>query len=178
MNAIQCILYFAILGVSSLFIGRLFPKRWFRHDNFPYQSLPIEQNGRIYERIGIKRWKDKVPDMSKLLPNMIAQKQLSLGVTSQHIELLIQETCIAEFLHILLCVAGFGCVFLWPGMGGVIVSILYALIGNLPFILIQRYNRPRLVQIVRRMNPHATTASKQENTYERTDFKLQYWTRS
>lgn len=63
---------------------------------------------------------------------------------------MIQETCIAEWVHGLLIVLGFGCIWIWDGMGGWIISVLYAL-GNLPYILIQRYNRPRLVKLLRGM---------------------------
>ena len=34
-----------------------------------------------------------------------------------------------------------------PGAWGVLFYAAYFLLGNLPFILIQRYNRPRLVRI-------------------------------
>ena len=52
----------------------------------------------------------------------------------------------AECIHLLLPLAGLYCLRLWPGAGGVIVALLYFL-GNLPFVLIQRYNRPRLQRL-------------------------------
>ena len=39
------------------------------------------------------------------------------------------------------------CLRLWPGWGGVLVWAVWFLLGNLPFILIQRYNRPRLLRL-------------------------------
>ena len=36
---------------------------------------------------------------------------------------------------------------IWPGAGGIIVTVIYILLGNLPFIIIQRYNRPRLQRL-------------------------------
>ena len=34
------------------------------------------------------------------------------------------------------------------GLGGWVVSVVYNLLGNVPFILIQRYNRPRLQHLM------------------------------
>ena len=53
----------------------------------------------------------------------------------------------AEFIHVLLSILGFGAVFIWPGVWGWVIAIVYFLGGNLPFIIIQRYNRPRLQRL-------------------------------
>ena len=81
---------------------------------------------------------------------MPSKKLSKSAVTAGQIELIIQETCIAEWIHGLLSVLGFGCIFIWKGLGGWIVSILYVL-GNFPYIAIQRYNRPRLVNLLQKV---------------------------
>ena len=58
-----------------------------------------------------------------------------------------QETCVAEAVHTASSLLGLLCLRLWPGWGGVIVWAVWFLLGNLPFILIQRYNRPRLLRL-------------------------------
>lgn len=63
---------------------------------------------------------------------------------NNQIPILIKETCIAEATHVLAAILGFGCVFIWEGIGGWIVSIAF-LLFNLPFVIIQRFNRPRLI---------------------------------
>lgn len=37
--------------------------------------------------------------------------------------------------------------FLWRGIGGVAFAAVYILLGNVPFVIIQRYNRPRLQRL-------------------------------
>ena len=59
----------------------------------------------------------------------------------------LRETCVAEFIHVLLSILGFGAVFIVGGAWGWIISIVYFLAGNLPYIIIQRYNRPRLLRL-------------------------------
>ena len=57
---------------------------------------------------------------------------------------MVQETCIAEVIHILLSLTGLALPLIWPGPGGLLACAAYVLLGNLPFILIQRFNRPKL----------------------------------
>ena len=144
----QCAVYLAAIGAVFFYIGRLLPGSWFRGDRFPFRPLPFERDGRIYERLGIRRWKDKVPDMSRLLPKVMLPKRLAWGVQPERIARMVQETCIAELVHIILFVLGFGCVLIWDGPGGWITAVVYNLLGNVPFILIQRYNRPRLLHLM------------------------------
>ena len=61
---------------------------------------------------------------------------------------MIQETCVAELTHALLCLAGIAVFWIWPGPGGLILFLIDVFLGNLPFILIQRYNRPRLIRLM------------------------------
>ena len=91
-------------------------------------------------------------DMSKIFPKIMPVKQLREDIAVYHtltekITVLVKETCIAEFIHTMLAIVGFGCMKIWEGLGGTIVAILYA-VGNIPFIMVQRYNRPRLISIL------------------------------
>lgn len=141
-----CAAYLAALGILSFFLGRALPKRWFHAERFPYKCRGYEKNGRIYERIKIKSWQNRLPDMSKLFKKLMPEKKFAnLKQDVKNLPRMIQETCVAEFIHKLLFVLGFGCVFIWSGIWGWIISIVYSLAGNVPFILIQRYNRPRLI---------------------------------
>lgn len=149
MKFLNCCIYLALMGIISFFVGRLLPKRWFHPDRFPYRSYPFERNGRVYERLKIRSWQNKVPDMSRIVPKLMPAKRLT-GDYKEKLPRMIQETCVAELIHSILCFTGFYCVWLWPGAGGLTVAVLHALFLNLPFILIQRYNRPRLMKLYKR----------------------------
>lgn len=142
---LKCILYLAAIGVASFFIGRLLPKSWLHEDRFPFRPFAFERQGKLYEKLKIKSWQNKLPDMSRLFTRFMPAKKLNAD-TLRDLPLMIKETCVAEFIHLLLPLAGLYCLRLWPGAGGVIVTLLYFL-GNLPFVLIQRYNRPRLQRL-------------------------------
>ena len=150
MGFLKCVIYIAILGVVSFLVGRILPASWFRTDRFPYKSYAWEKNGAIYNKLHIKKWQKRVPDMSKLFPKLIQPKKMQTNF-KEELPVMIRETCIAELIHVLLCFAILYCLWLWPGAGGIIVCAVYILIGNVPFILIQRYNRPRLLALQKRL---------------------------
>ena len=167
MPFLRCALYLAATGVAGFLLGRILPKSWFCGDAFPYHCRPWEQ--KLWRALHIKEWQSRVPDMSRLLPALMPAKKLT-AETFSDLPRMIQETCVAEMIHVLLSLTGLGCLAIWPGIGGVIVTAVYILLGNLPFILIQRYNRPRLQRLL------ALQRRKQERKCQdaHTDTKLQY----
>lgn len=161
-----CIIYIAITGVAAFAVGRLLPKSWFRFDAFPYRPFRFENNGLFYERLSIKSWQARVPDMSKLFSKLMPKKQITADY-KKRLPRMVQETCVAECVHFWLSLSGLYCLFLWPGAGGVIFTAVYILLGNLPFILIQRYNRPRLVGLMHRCG-QAAAPDELQTTQRRT----------
>lgn len=162
MKLIDCGIYIALLGIGSFLIGRLLPKRLFRWDAFPYKSLPFERDGRIYERLHISRWQKRLPDMSRIFTRLMPPKRISLRPTPEQLERMLQETCVAEFTHAVLSLAGLGLIKIWAGAGGWLVYAAYVLLGNLPFILIQRYNRPRLKLLLEKSRERERARSKRD----------------
>lgn len=144
MNLLYCAAYVALIGILSNPVAALFPRSWFDPDKFPFRSFPWEQEGKIYHKLHIRAWKDRVPDMSKVLKNLV-RKEIPSKPTAESLDLLARETCVAEFVHAALILLSLGVVKIWPGPGGWICWLL-CILGNLPFMIIQRYNRPRLVR--------------------------------
>lgn len=146
MGFVNCIVYLVCSGVVIFFIGRIYPRKWILPDRFPFKSYAFEKNGRLYEKLNIKRWKTKLPDASmilgKLFPWLMPTKRME-GNSAKKAAVLYKETCVAEMTHFFSALTGFLCVRIWKKSGlGIVVSILNAL-WHIPFILIQRYNRPR-----------------------------------
>lgn len=149
MRFLNSCLYVIFLGIASHYIGEAVPRKWFNPTKFPYRDWAWEKKGRIYELIKIQNWKDKMPDMSRIMKDMIP-KRVSLHPTSAEINALVLETCVAEATHaILMLLAPVIYLFWFSGMG-IFLSAVFAL-GNLPFILIQRYNRPTLIAFAKRL---------------------------
>lgn len=147
---LSCLLYLAGIGILSFAVGRLLPKKWFNPRAFPYRAFPFEKEGLLYRRLYIHKWQNRIPDMSRILPGVMPRKAIVGKPDAGKLDVMLRETCVAECIHAVLCFCGFFCLHLWLGAGGIVVSVLYFL-GNLPFILVQRYNRPRLLRLYLRL---------------------------
>ena len=158
MELIQCMMYVLFIGIASHFIGQALPRRWFDPDGTAFRMRSWERDGSFFRKLRIRRWKDKLPDASKVAPDMY-RKSISGVPSEENLRRLIEESCVAEFIHKLLILVSLGVVKIWAGKSGWICWFLCVL-GNLPFIFIQRFNRPRLRAALLRLqqkNEAATT---------------------
>ncbi len=152
--------YFVFIVILSYPIGQLLPRTWFDWKKYPFRSFPFEKNGDLYDKIHIKKWKKKVPDLSRVMKRMVPKK-ISFRASSEEIDRLLRELCIAEVVHVALFFASFGVLFFSRTWFCIALCILYA-IGNIPFILIQRYNRPHLAHLWTRVKAMEQEALKRE----------------
>ena len=154
MSLLYAVIYIAVLGILSHFVGQALPRARFSAESFPYRTADWENGGRGYEKLGIKHWKDALPDMSRIMPDMVKKKMTGQN-REQGMDVLIAETCVAECVHYWLIVLSLGIFLFWRGGWAVVFWLVYNILGNVPFILIQRYNRPRLVLLEQRRKRRA-----------------------
>ncbi|MBU5627941.1 hypothetical protein KQI82_13600 [Oscillibacter sp. MSJ-2] len=139
------VLTVAAVGVFMHFFGESLPRDRFHYDRFPYRSYSWEENGKFYTRLKIEKWKDRLPDKSRFVKSTV-RKKLGGDRSAAHLLRLVQETCVAELTHwLLLVVSPVMLVTMEPPLS-IWAAALYG-ISNLPFIMIQRYNRPRLARL-------------------------------
>ena len=81
--------------------------------------------------------------MSKYLKKLLYPKTMGLRPSLFQVERLIKESCVAECIHTMLIAASPLISYFIDGPYGEFLTLIYAL-GNVPFIIIQRYNRPQL----------------------------------
>ena len=149
MPLLWSVLYVLFCGVLAHVVGEAIPRAWFCTERFPYATWRWEKDGVIYEKIGIQRWKDKLPDMSRIVKRMVP-KSFDRFPTAEEVKRLIAETCVAEATHVVLCLMSPVIWFFWRNYVGVIF-VAVVLLGNIPFVLVQRYNRPRLIALHERL---------------------------
>lgn len=101
-----------------------------------------KQELHLYERLRIRKWKTILPDGGDVFKGGFRKKELRT-LSSSYIQKFIVETRRAEVTHWLLIPPSI-LFFVWNPISIGFIMIGYALIVNLPFILIQRYNRLRL----------------------------------
>lgn len=150
MKFLKCALYLIGIGVAGFFMGRLFSLFRLKPEKGLFSCFRIEKNGKLYEKLKINKWQTRVPDMSRILPFLMPPKNLS-GNYPDRLPTMIHETCVAELTHITVSILGLPCIWIWPGTGGVVVTAIFILLLNVPYILIQRYNRPRLIRLQKKL---------------------------
>lgn len=131
------------------YIGNLYNRNWVLWDKFPFRPFFWEKSGKLYRKLQVRRWKVRLPDASKRWKDMY-EKRVSLQPDKENLRRLIQETCVAEIVHYQLIFLSLPLLKFWPGPGG-IVSFSLCGAGNLLFVIIQRYNRPRLIKAFQRL---------------------------
>lgn len=138
------IIYIIVIGQVGFFFGLSLPRDCFDETKFPYKSFDREKSG-LYAFLKVKRWKSKVPDMSNITKR-IMPKKLNENITSEYMDKLVKESCVAEMIHYVLCVFAIGIYNIWKGGLGILLAVLY-IVGNFPYVIIQRYNRPNYIAL-------------------------------
>lgn len=111
-------------------------KPWFREHKF-------EQ--KLYKKLKVKKWKDRMPTAD--------EKIYDLG--KRPMERIIGATCQSEVVHELDILASLAAIFFAIPFGDVWVFVITSVLGavfDLMLVIMQRYNRPRLLRTMKRRN--------------------------
>ncbi len=101
-----------------------------------------ERGGRVYERVGIRRWKDALPEAGALFRGGVSKRRIPSTAAGGLVRFRL-ETVRAELTHWLGLVPIVWLFLLVPPLPAA-VNVAYALVANVPCIVIQRFNRGRL----------------------------------
>ncbi|MCC5894660.1 MAG: glycosyl-4,4'-diaponeurosporenoate acyltransferase [Alkalibacterium sp.] len=135
----------------SISLGLLkLPYSWFDEShqlNRLFIKRPFEKEGKLWRQtFKVHKWKDILPDGASLFNTGYKKKKLPEAQIDS-LEVFIKETKRAELTHVLLLFPA-PLFYLWNPLWAGHLMIVYALAVNVPFIIIQRYNRIRLGKIV------------------------------
>lgn len=103
---------------------------------------------KLYKKLKVKRWKDRMPTVD--------ENAFNLG--KQPIERVIGATCQAEIVHELDVIASLAAILFAIPFGDLWVFLITSILGaafDMIFVIMQRYNRPRLIKLVARQHAKA-----------------------
>jgi glycosyl-4,4'-diaponeurosporenoate acyltransferase len=139
----------ATWSVLSGYVAHRLSLERFSHDNRLFRLRPFERDGRFYERwLQVKRWKDLLPDAGDLFRGGVSKRTL-ISSDREHLERFAAETRRAELTHWLILAAS-PWFFLWNPWWLGLAMVGYGIGANAPCIAVQRYNRARLLRMIRR----------------------------
>ncbi|WP_430610725.1 glycosyl-4,4'-diaponeurosporenoate acyltransferase [Enterococcus sp. DIV0876] len=125
---------------------RQVPLAFFEQHASWFRLFSFEDDGKFWQRhLRIARWKDRLPEGTQIDSGGFDKSHLHRKDGASLYRFML-ETCRAELTHWLLLFAAV-LFFLWNPLWAAVLNCLYAILANLPFILIQRYNRPRLLRV-------------------------------
>ena len=112
------------------------------HDGVLTRLRPWEHGGRVYQGLGIRRWKDRLPEAGALFAGGVSKRGLP-GHDRAGLERFALETRRAELVH--WSIPAVVPVFvLWNPPALVAAMVAFAVVANGPCLLVQRYNRGRV----------------------------------
>jgi glycosyl-4,4'-diaponeurosporenoate acyltransferase len=114
-----------------------------------FLSRPWERGGAFYQRfLRVKAWKPLLPDGAAVSRKGYRKRNLS-DFSRGNLERYLEESCRAELAH-WLAIPPFILFGIFMPSAALLPMALYALLVNLPCIIAQRYNRPRIERILSR----------------------------
>ena len=113
-----------------------------------FRPLAWEKNGEIYNSLfRIHRWKRYLPDGGAIVKKDFNKKKLA-SFSKANLEKFLEESCRAELSHFIAITPFWLFGFIAP-IEVVPFMLIYALAANVPCIMAQRYNRPRIERVLR-----------------------------
>lgn len=120
------------------------PAAWFNTS----KVYSWETDGRIYERYArVKAWKARLPDGASWFAGGISKRNLG-GRSPAVLQQFVTESIRGEFTHWSAIIAT-PLFLIWNPLWALPFHLAYALLANLPCIIAQRYNRARLVRVLK-----------------------------
>lgn len=138
--------WFLVVFFSGFLWGKV-PISRFCHERFPFRTHAFENEGKVYEKkLKIKRWKDIMPEAGGVFKGF--QKRHAELRENEYLEAFVRETCRAEAVHYTI-MAALPLFIIWNPPIALVIMLPIVVAGNLPCVIIQRYNRPRLLKLIR-----------------------------
>ncbi|SHH87732.1 UDP-N-acetylglucosamine:LPS N-acetylglucosamine transferase [Sporobacter termitidis DSM 10068] len=141
------VLVFILFSIVNTILSLKVPPKLLDYRRWLYKAKKWEANGTVYQRIfKVKRWKDALPELSDFIKTIFPRKRIA-AFDKNHMQKYLLESCRAELTHwgIILSSFLFG---IWNDFIKTALMVLLAIGLNLPYVIIQRYNRPRLIKFI------------------------------
>lgn len=159
---VSILLAFAVWAFAPLLLALIclrLPDSVFDPSRFFWRARKWEREGRFYETVfHVRSWKQFLPDGGGVWKNRGYKKRNLADYSEENLRRFLIETARGELTHWLGILPFWVFGFFAPPFV-VWIMLLYALAVNLPCIVAQRYNRPRVVALMRRMYPHPVQAT-------------------
>lgn len=147
-------------ALTATLVRWILPKKWFGKDVKIFDAS--KKRCKFYEKLGIKKWKDKIPELGSLTG--FRKNKILDPKNNEFIERFIVESHYGIGVHLIGMVSGFLIIFIFPleywycfGLPVGVVNLGY----NLLSFMILRYNLPKLKTLYKYNARHSKVADKE-----------------
>ena len=141
-----------VLQVGFSKLANKIPDSRFDENSWFFRPHKWERGGKIYAKTAkVRLWKRMLPDGAAVFGEGFKKKRLE-RLDEDYLRSFVKETCRAEWAH-WMQITPFWIFGLWAPFYVIWIMLGYALILNLPCIIAQRYNRPRLAALLNQLSP-------------------------
>lgn len=137
---------FGVLHAASGYLVHRMPEWLFEGDRWLWRERRAEAGGGLYARLGVRRWKGRLPEAGDWFPGGFSKARLARRDPA-YLARFVTETRRAELGH-WLAVAAAPAVMAWNPPAARAVMAAYAVAANGPCIATQRFNRIRLARVL------------------------------
>lgn len=124
-----------------------------------FRPHPWEDGGKTYQRVfRVHTWKKFLPDSGSLIRGSYKKRTLD-SFTKKSLDRFLMESCRAEMTH-WLAILPFWTFGLFAPTRVILYMLIYAILVNVPCIIAQRYNRPRILRLLEKGRPYQRDAEK------------------
>jgi glycosyl-4,4'-diaponeurosporenoate acyltransferase len=145
------VLWWAVAHAGTGYAAHRWPPSRLQTDGWLLRGRAFEP--RLYRRLRVPAWKDRLPEAGAVFDGGISKRHLP-----DSIETFVVETRRAELAH-WWAMAAAPVSAVWNPWLGAVLMVAYGIAANAPFIVIQRYNRPRAQRVLSRRGRLARRAS-------------------
>lgn len=128
-----------IMGNISKLFAINYKCRWLNESAF---------ERRLYKFLRVKKWKDKVPTYN---PELFSLKKHSLETVANAMA----KSEIDHWINEVISLSSLLFVFVWGEPWTFLITAVAAMLFDAQFIVVQRYNRPRLVKLIKMQEARA-----------------------
>lgn len=144
------------IDAAIAILTRLVPEK--KINPFHKIFIPSDREREFYKKIGVRKWKDAIPETGKYLCNF-AKDKVDDPNNNEYLIKFLRETCYAGVMHIISVFAGFFILFLPYRLTIALPIACVNALLQLPPFLVQRFNRPRLIFLYKFNQKHAKEAT-------------------
>lgn len=145
LNIIFNLFTFFIFSMIVTILSLIVPDNVFSKKLWILKERKWEKKGEFYQKyFKVKQWKNHLPELGDFIKGIFPKKKI-MEFSDEYLNKFLFESRKSELTH--WCIILSSLLFLlWNEPHEALIMFIIASVINLPYIIIQRYNRPRITE--------------------------------